>query len=214
MSYVEFINNILNTRGRFNCGDNYCERHHIIPKCMGGSNDDDNLIDLLAHEHYMAHKLLALEHPDNDKLVYAWHMMAVAKKDERGYEIPDEDYDILREMHANASSSMMTDKWANDDFKNRLKAALNSDETKNKMKRAAKARVANGTSPVVDMWKDKDRLARISNAAAQCDLDGNIIRTFPSAHEAARETDICYSSIASCCAGKRKTAGGYIWKYI
>ena len=72
MTYIEFINDILKTRGRFNCGDEYCERHHILPKCMGGGNERDNLIDLYAREHFIAHKLLALENPDNIKLQLAY----------------------------------------------------------------------------------------------------------------------------------------------
>lgn len=36
MTYDEFIDNILKTRGRFACGDKYYERHHIVPKCCGG----------------------------------------------------------------------------------------------------------------------------------------------------------------------------------
>ena len=79
ITYEEFIQNILDTRGRFACGDEYHERHHIIPKCMGGTNDKDNLIDLYAREHFEAHRLLALENPENEKLIYAWHMMAVVK---------------------------------------------------------------------------------------------------------------------------------------
>ena len=59
MCYQEFIQNILNTRGRFNCGDEYHERHHIIPRCLGGGNEEENLIDLFAKEHFIAHKLLA-----------------------------------------------------------------------------------------------------------------------------------------------------------
>ena len=54
MGYKDYISNILNTRGRFNC-DGYKERHHIVPRCMGGTNDNDNLIDLYAEEHYIAH---------------------------------------------------------------------------------------------------------------------------------------------------------------
>ena len=60
-TYQDFINNILETRGRFNCGDEYHEKHHIIPKCMDGTDDEDKLIDLYAKEHFIAHKLLALE---------------------------------------------------------------------------------------------------------------------------------------------------------
>ena len=71
-TYEQFIQNILNTRGRFACGDEYHERHHIVPKCMDGGDEEENLIDLFAREHFEAHRLLALENPDNDKLVYAW----------------------------------------------------------------------------------------------------------------------------------------------
>ena len=67
-TYQNFIQNILNTRGRFSCGDEYHERHHIIPKCIGGDDNEDNLIDLFAKEHFEAHRLLALENPDNKQL--------------------------------------------------------------------------------------------------------------------------------------------------
>ena len=63
MTYNEFIDKIINERGRFNCGNEYHERHHIIPKCLGGTNNKDNLIDLYAKEHFEAHRLLSLENP-------------------------------------------------------------------------------------------------------------------------------------------------------
>lgn len=53
MTYIELINDILETRGRFNCGNEYCERHHILPKCMGGTDDEENLIDLFARVKYV-----------------------------------------------------------------------------------------------------------------------------------------------------------------
>ena len=97
MSYDEFINNILETRGRFACGDEYHERHHIVPKCMGGTNDEDNLIDLFAREHFEAHRLLAIDNPDNDKLVYAWGCMAFVKKDNQSrYEVNANEYEEAR----------------------------------------------------------------------------------------------------------------------
>lgn len=36
----------------------YSERHHIIPKCMGGTNDKHNLVYLSAKEHFICHVLL------------------------------------------------------------------------------------------------------------------------------------------------------------
>ena len=95
LTYEEFINNILETRGRFNCGDEYHERHHIIPKCVGGTDDKENLIDLFAKEHFDAHRLLALENPDNDKLMYAWWCMSTAKSKytKERYEVSATEYE-------------------------------------------------------------------------------------------------------------------------
>lgn len=36
----------------------YTECHHIIPKCLGGTNDKDNLVLLTAKEHFVCHHLL------------------------------------------------------------------------------------------------------------------------------------------------------------
>lgn len=38
----------------------YKERHHIIPRSMGGSDEKSNLVDLTAREHFIAHMCLAL----------------------------------------------------------------------------------------------------------------------------------------------------------
>ena len=35
----------------------YTERHHIVPRCLGGSNEPDNIIALTAREHFVCHRL-------------------------------------------------------------------------------------------------------------------------------------------------------------
>jgi hypothetical protein len=52
------------------------ERHHIVPKCLGGSDETENLVNLTLEEHYVAHQLLTKIHPSNFKLAYAATMMA------------------------------------------------------------------------------------------------------------------------------------------
>ena len=42
---------------------------------------------------------------------------------------------------------------------------------------------------------------------------GELLATFPSTMEAERVTRIYQGNISSCCNGKRKSAGGYIWRY-
>ena len=47
------------------------------------------------------------------------------------------------------------------------------------------------------------------------DSDNNLIQIYNSISEAARQNNISSSSnITSCCQGRRKTCGGFIWKYI
>ena len=49
----------------------YKERHHILPRCLGGTDENSNLVDLTPEEHYVCHQLLVKIHPGNPLLVYA-----------------------------------------------------------------------------------------------------------------------------------------------
>lgn len=88
MNYQNIYRNLI-TKGRLR-GNNksvlgyYTERHHIIPKCMGGHDDVNNLVLLTAREHFVAHQLLIKIYPNVDKLVYAAHkMMSFSPKHKR-----------------------------------------------------------------------------------------------------------------------------------
>lgn len=98
MTYMEFIESILASRPRFlEDYDGYKERHHIVMKSLGGTNEEDNLIDLIGSEHYEAHKLLAKENPDCKEAQYAWLMMST-RKDAMGrtYDVSAEDWAELK----------------------------------------------------------------------------------------------------------------------
>jgi hypothetical protein len=58
----------------------YKESQHIIPKCMGGSDDKDNLVELTAREHFIAHLLLLKIHPNQYGLIKAVNMMCCYNK--------------------------------------------------------------------------------------------------------------------------------------
>ena len=55
----------------------YIEKHHIVPRCLGGSDDCDNLVELSAKAHYVAHHLLHLAYPENRKLAHAFGAMVM-----------------------------------------------------------------------------------------------------------------------------------------
>lgn len=76
----------------------YYERHHIIPKCMKGSNNKDNLVLLTAREHYICHKLLTYIHKGNYRIMAAFHRMTFDKKGK--HHISSKDYNYAKELRA------------------------------------------------------------------------------------------------------------------
>jgi hypothetical protein len=56
----------------------YKENHHIIPRCIGGTDDPTNLVNLTAREHYIAHIFLAKIY--GGKLWHAVNMMGRIKR--------------------------------------------------------------------------------------------------------------------------------------
>lgn len=55
--------------------DGYYEKHHIIPKCMGGKNNKENLVLLTAKEHLLAHMILFRLNPSNNLLLMSVNAM-------------------------------------------------------------------------------------------------------------------------------------------
>jgi len=69
---------IADRRGRAPASDEYAEVHHILPRCMGGGNEPENLIRLTPEDHYFAHLLLAKVH--GGKLASAlWLMLQCSR---------------------------------------------------------------------------------------------------------------------------------------
>lgn len=52
-----------------------------------------------------------------------------------------------------------------------------------------------------------------SKPVSQYTKEGEFIASYPSSHEAERQTGVDCGSISNCCNGKRKSAGGYIWRF-
>lgn len=67
-------------------------------------------------------------------------------------------------------------------------------------------------SPIKDI---KEKLSdRLSKKVIQINRDGIEIKTWKSTEEASRELKISGGHIREVCAGKRKSAGNYLWKYF
>lgn len=57
--YNEFINDRLLKQNKIS---GYSEKHHILPRSLGGDDSSGNIIRLTAQDHYFAHELLAAIH--------------------------------------------------------------------------------------------------------------------------------------------------------
>ena len=82
MNYQKIYDNITR-RGQNRILEGYSEKHHIIPRCMGGTDEVTNLVSLTPEEHYLCHLLLVKIYPKNIKLVKAAMFMVSANKDQQ-----------------------------------------------------------------------------------------------------------------------------------
>lgn len=70
MNYQKIYNNIIQ-RGKNRILEGYKEKHHIVPRCLGGTDDEENLVSLTPEEHYLCHLLLVKIYPNSIRLVKA-----------------------------------------------------------------------------------------------------------------------------------------------
>lgn len=83
MNYRKHYDKLIETRkNRVIDGDVYYEKHHIVMKSMGGSNESENLVMLTAREHFLAHWLLWRIYR-NRKSSYAFFSMCQLRRGTR-----------------------------------------------------------------------------------------------------------------------------------
>ena len=77
MNYFKIYQSLIEKYGRDVIPeDGYYERHHIIPKCIGGDNSSENLVYLSFREHYLAHYLLYKSFPEFKCLSFAFMLLS------------------------------------------------------------------------------------------------------------------------------------------
>ncbi|APO80189.1 NUMOD3 domain-containing DNA-binding protein [Pseudomonas putida] len=87
--------------------EGYFETHHIIPRCMGGSDGKSNLVMFTGREHYIAHMLLWKAYPEEVSLMRAAHMMSSRWQSSTGVKTTSRLYAQLRLEYAVAVSEQV-----------------------------------------------------------------------------------------------------------
>lgn len=85
MNYQKIYDQLINKRIKQPYKCDYHEKHHILPKSCGGSNDKSNIVYLSAREHYIAHLLLVRIYKNNKnfyiKMCYAIGRLMTGNKE-------------------------------------------------------------------------------------------------------------------------------------
>ena len=182
--------------------DCYCEKHHIIPKSEGGTDEQDNLVNLTAREHYIAHLLLMKIYNDW-KMKHAFTMMAYGNDGQNRGRVSSR----LFEKYKYQGNGRLGSKHKPETIERIRLAATGrhwTEEQRRKMADYWKGRVA--LRPV----KKKKQLCK---AVSQYALTGELVQTFSSAVQAAKALGVTQPAITMCCRGVRKTCLGYVFRY-
>jgi hypothetical protein len=134
MNYLSIYNKLVEYRKNNPLNLNeYGEIHHIIPKCMGGSDHKDNLVRLSAKEHYVAHHLL-YKHYKTTKLAHAWFMMLKCDKNQKRF-FTARQHELATKAHCDVLKESMKGKG------NHFYGRTHTQETKDAIGKANAGRV-------------------------------------------------------------------------
>jgi len=206
----------------------YKERHHVMPKCLGGNNDKENLVDLTAKEHFLCHQLLCEIYPTNDKLKYALFLMNIGKQLKEKYTISSRTYERLKIEHSlflkGKKHSLETKRKISKTKKGKklsketiAKMVISRLGKKHKNHIRGKKHKLFGYKQTSEHSQKigKSRLGKPSTHPCkpiiQLNKDNVIIKEYESITEAKRITKI--KGIPNALTGITKTAGKYKWIY-
>jgi hypothetical protein len=177
------INNIMNKyetwyaaitkRGQHRHTDSYTESHHIVPRSLGGTDDQTNITKLTAREHFICHWLLTKIHREGEahwKMLNAIRIMRAENSKQTRYsnKITARVYNNLKEEYSKLQSEK------NKGAGNGMFGKSQTEEAKSKISEANTGRVqpieeklnqkaaqtGRKREPFTDEWKAKMSAAK------------------------------------------------------
>ena len=109
--YTNWYNNIIiASKYRILPNNLYVEKHHIIPKSMGGDNSKENIAILTAREHFICHLLLTKMTLGNNnyKMKFAFSCMFMTSNNQQRYTSKLFEYSKLNKKHSDESKKKMS----------------------------------------------------------------------------------------------------------
>jgi hypothetical protein len=223
MNYQKIYDQIIDRAKTRQIEEGYVEKHHIVPKCLGGNNSKSNIVQLTAREHFICHQLLVEIYPNEPKLKHALFLMSIGKQKARNkhYKINNRTYERLKLEYA----LFLTGKKQSEKTKQKKSESMKKvwknktgEEMTNKANKVWETRTKNGTNIVTEEQAkniSKALLGRktpwINKMISQYTLDDKWVMDWESKAEIMR--DPRYGNVQGCTNGSQKTAYGYVWKF-
>lgn len=160
MNHIKIYKQLIMNRICNPVKSTYKERHHIVPKSEGGSDDADNVVNLTAREHYIAHLLLAKIYGDK-KMHSAVIYMQTGKRKKSKFKFNSHLYESMREAFGKKHSEYFKKHYIKEKHWNYGKHW--SEEDKEKQRIAHKGQKA--WNKGIPMSKEAKKKLSINNGA-------------------------------------------------
>lgn len=134
----------------------YYERHHIIPVCMGGTNDKTNLVLLTPEEHWVAHLLLVKIYPGNKSLIFACQAMSMTGGNTSRQ--TNKMFGWIRKKYSNEMSILRKGRAISEEQKKKISATLKGRPTPHQLGEKNVSKRLEVAKKISDSNKGKKRL--------------------------------------------------------
>jgi len=112
--YTRWYFNIIYSARRRTEIKGYFEKHHIIPKSLGGSNAKDNLVKLTAREHFICHWLLTKMVSTTKHKYQMWNafgcMVYRSNSNQQRYKINSKTFENIKKEQSKIKSNRFSGK--------------------------------------------------------------------------------------------------------
>lgn len=209
MDYQKHYNNLVE-KARNRKLEGYYEKHHIIPKCLGGLDTKENIVKVTAKEHFIMHLLLHKIYPKHYGLCFAvFKMSKYGIYNAQGYENLKKEFSKIQSKNRTGKPLLN-----NRGEKHHYYGKTRSDKTKLKISKSLKGNIpGNKGIPV-----SEERKIRISKSLGgkpfKVFKNNEFVGIWKTQHGCATDLSLYVSHINRCLKGRLKTTKGYRFEYV
>lgn len=183
----------------------YTEKHHIIPKSLGGTNSKTNIVVLTAREHYLCHLLLTKMTTGKNRIRMIHAAVAftswASKRHERTIKINSRIFQTLKELR----QQVLMEEMAKPENKKKSSDGAKKLWANNAYKKEA-------SSKRKELWRNPDYLDKMKSRKRTFKKVSIYGIEYPSLIEAARQLNLDPSTVSKRCSSKHERFTE--WNYI